>query len=307
MHVASSPSLTNKWWCLLLLWPLMVMAVTVTAEQVANAVRSSPNATSWMRAHANEIGALAIKVESGGNTTAYNGSCCYGVLQLNTKNIKEAGFTTEQYQNASLQQQVDGWSKIQAQALRDPVIQSLQNRTTFDGQPVDASLLISCVQLGQGNCRKMVRSGRCSGFADVNGTTICSMASTMRTAIGGSSGGTPTTPPGGGTTSTPGPSPVGGGGGSAGVGSGGAWGGSGSPGAMDAEQAYFEGSGHHMSEVSTTIKMIASMLISLMLAWGILGTWAQYTAGGLTTWRFMHTSQKLVVVMSMMMLLFIWH
>jgi hypothetical protein len=122
MHVASSPSLTNKWWCLLLLWPLMVMAVTVTAEQVANAVRSSPNATPWMRAHANEIGALAIKVESGGNTTAYNGSCCYGVLQLNTDNIREARFTPEQYRNASLQEQVDAWSKIQAQALIDPVI-----------------------------------------------------------------------------------------------------------------------------------------------------------------------------------------
>jgi hypothetical protein len=153
----------------------------------------------------------------------------------------------------------------------------------------------------------MVRSGRCSGFADVNGTTICSMASTMRAAIGGSSGGTPTTTPGGGTTSTPGPSPVAGGGGSASGGSGGAWGGSGSPGAMDAEQAYFAGSGHHMSEVSTTIKMTASMLISLMMAMGILSTWAQYTAGGSTIWRFMHTNQKLVVVMSMIMLLFIWH
>jgi hypothetical protein len=52
--------------------------------------------------------------------------------------------------------------------------------STFDGQKVDASFIAACIQLGTGNCQKMVNSGSCSGFSDINGTTICGMASNAR-------------------------------------------------------------------------------------------------------------------------------
>ena len=161
-----------KWWLGWLLWPALAIAAIVTAADVANAVRASPAASAFLKAHADEIGALAIKVESGGNTTAYNGSCCYGVLQLNTSNILAVGYSVSQYRYATLQEQVNGWAQIESQALRDPVIARLAGMSSVDGHPVDAAMLIACVQLGQGNCRTMINSGRCDGFKDINGTTI---------------------------------------------------------------------------------------------------------------------------------------
>ena len=52
-------------------------------------------------------------------------------------------------------------------------------------QPVDAPLLLACVQLGQGNCKTMVQAGQCSGFSDANGTTICKVTAGMRNALNG--------------------------------------------------------------------------------------------------------------------------
>jgi hypothetical protein len=295
MILVLSPMRTKSlrpWHSLLLLclWPMLAMAIVVSAEQVANAVRNSPQSTPWMKAHADEVGALAIKVESGGNTTAYNGSCCYGVLQLNSRNIRDAGFTPDQYRNASLQTQVNAWAAVQSQALGDPIIQSLQARAVFDGQPVDASLLLSCVQLGQGNCRRMVRSGRCSGFADINGTTICSMASTMRAAIGGPSASTPTpisvTPP------APSPAP--------------GWTPSPSAAPIDTDEAYYKGSGHRMSELTTTIKMALSALVLLTAALSISGAWSAFSQGQSSLGAFMQTNQKMLLVLLGMFAFFIW-
>jgi hypothetical protein len=61
------------------------------------------------------------------------------------------------------------------------------NMGTFGGQPVNGDLVLACMQLGTGNCQKAINSGSCSGFADSNGTTICSMADKI--ANGTSSGG----------------------------------------------------------------------------------------------------------------------
>src|SRR5690606_22236115 len=41
-------------------------------------------------------------------------------------------------------------------------------------------MVLACVQLGIGNCQKMINSGSCNGFADINGTTICKMADRIR-------------------------------------------------------------------------------------------------------------------------------
>lgn len=283
-----------------LLWGGMVLAAVVTAADVANAIRNSANSTPWMREHADEIGALAVKVESGGNTQAYNGTCCYGVLQLNTANILAAGYTVEEYRNASLQTQIDGWAMIQAQALNDPVIQQLTSSGTFDGQPVDASMVIACVQLGQGNCRTMINSGRCDGFADRNGTTICSMAATMRAATGGATAGTGAGSP-----------PAGGSGGAAGGGApagaappagGGMFGGA-SPGTFNATAAFEAGAGTTSANVRETAALTVAAFLSFWLAWTAAGMLTLLTSGRVHTMHLAPRFSRAVVVFIVVLVL----
>lgn len=160
------------------LWlPALALAAIFTAAQIADAVRASPYASAWMRANAGAIGGLATRVESGGNSTAYNGSCCYGVLQMNAGNIAYyTGKSPQEYLQSSLQDQVDAWARLTSDALASSPPQQLAAMMNFDGRPVDAYLILACVQLGTGNCRKMLTSGACTGFADRSGTTICGMA-----------------------------------------------------------------------------------------------------------------------------------
>lgn len=148
----------------------------VTAADVANAIRNSPNASPWLRANADAVANLAM-FESGGRLGVYNGSCCFGVLQMNRTNIRAyAGVSPEVFRTWSLQDQVNAWSRLTDDALRSRVPRALIAMGTFDGRPVDGNLVLACVQLGIGNCQRMIQSGRCSGFADRNGTTICAMA-----------------------------------------------------------------------------------------------------------------------------------
>jgi hypothetical protein len=116
--------------------------------------------------------------ESGGRLSVFNGSCCYGVLQMNTANIASLRppITTEAFRQLPLQDQVNAWSTVMSQALRTSAPAQLAAMTTFDARPVTPSLVLACVQLGVGNCLTMIRSGRCEGFNDRNGTSICDMA-----------------------------------------------------------------------------------------------------------------------------------
>lgn len=183
----------KKIWPMLMKWPLlMLLAVVilwpetaaarriVTKAEVAAAIRNSPNANAWLKQNAEAVANLAINVESGGRLDIYNGSCCYGVLQMNTRNILEfAKMTPSQFRNADLQTQVNAWSALTSAALNDARPRQLASMSTFDGRPVTGELVLACVQLGIGNCGKMLRSGKCSGFADRLGTTICKMADKM--------------------------------------------------------------------------------------------------------------------------------
>lgn len=246
------------------MWPALAIAAIVTAADVATAVQNSPYANAFLRAHASEIGALSSKVEApSGDTTTYNGSCCYGVLQLNTSNILASGYTVSQYRYASLQTQVDAWARIQSQALQDSVIAQLLSKSTFDGQPVDASLVVACVQLGQGNCKKMITSGSCNGFQDSNGTTICSMAAAMRAAVNG------TAPPGPPISPTP---PTGGTDG---------YSPSSTAPKVAPEQAFSSGSGVSMNDSSQSIRLVVAALALAWLTWGSSATWGQFTNGQL--------------------------
>ena len=149
-----------------------------TAQQIADAVARS-NLDPSLRAYANQMGQLGV-YESSGNAGIYNGSCCTGIFQLNQGNLRANGLTPQQYANMSLDQQVAVWAKVTNGGVNTGVVRKLQEMKTFDGQPVDGAMIMACIQLGTGNCQKMVQSGKCTGFSDINGTTICKMANAMR-------------------------------------------------------------------------------------------------------------------------------
>lgn len=150
-----------------------------SAQQITDAVRASP-LREELKSTSCSLGGLG-RFESGGNKGVYNGSCCTGIFQLNRTNVTNyTGLTREQFGCESLQFQVNAWARLTNDGYKTGAVQELMSRGTFDGQKVDASFIASCIQLGTGNCQQMVRSGRCSGFSDSNGTTICDMARNAR-------------------------------------------------------------------------------------------------------------------------------
>lgn len=155
---------------------------TYSSADIAAAVQNS-SVNSTFKSYGNDIGSLA-QFESGGNAGVYNGSCCTGLLQINQTNLRQYGFTPQSYANADLQTQVDVWLKVTNQGANTGAVRQLQsmaaNNQTFDGQKVDGSMVLACIQLGTGNCQQMLASGSCSGFSDSNGTTICKMAAKIR-------------------------------------------------------------------------------------------------------------------------------
>lgn len=159
---------------------MAIAAALVTATQVADAIRNSPNASPWLKANADAVGRLAM-FESSGQLDVYNGSCCTGILQMNKKNIRKYAETSpEDFKTWDLQSQVDAWSKLTTEAMQARAPKTLAGLGTFDGREVDGDMVLACVQLGIGNCQKMINSGSCNGFADINGTTICKMADRIR-------------------------------------------------------------------------------------------------------------------------------
>jgi hypothetical protein len=150
-----------------------------SAQDITNAVRNSPLRDD-LKGTSCSLGGLG-RFESGGNKGNYNGSCCTGIFQLNNANVqKYAGTDRAGYGCMSLQDQVDAWAKLTNDGYNSPAVRQLASMSTFDGQKVDASFIAACIQLGTGNCQKMLNSGSCSGFADINGTTICKMANNAR-------------------------------------------------------------------------------------------------------------------------------
>lgn len=249
----------------LLLWIAsgVVLAAMVSAADIAAAIQNSPSASTWLKQNAHAVAQLAINVESGGNTTAFNGSCCYGVLQMNRTNIaRYANVTPEQYRQLSLQEQVNAWSALTSDALQAAAVRNLLALGTFDGRAVDGNLVLACVQLGIGNCQTMINSGKCSGFADRNGTTICSMADKIAgTNSGSSSGGTA---------------------GGSGSGTGGS-NESPSRASVSMAEAFAQGSGMEMSTLKRNLQMFGTSAVALILAAGMTGMWKMFSLGRMTT------------------------
>lgn len=148
-----------------------------------SAAVSASSLNPYLKQYADQMGNLG-RFESGGNAGIFNGSCCTGIFQLNTSNLAAYGYTRESYANASLQEQTEVWAKLTNSAMGSAPVQQLinmqKNGQTFDGQNIDGAMVMACVQLGTGNCQKMLSSGSCSGFSDINGTTICKMADKIR-------------------------------------------------------------------------------------------------------------------------------
>lgn len=288
---------------LALLLPAVAWAVTVTAGQIIAAVQAAPSGTTWLRANAEAVANLAIRVESRGNTEAYNGSCCYGVLQMNRTNIRAyTNLTPEQYRAADLQTQINAWAALTADAMRARAPSTLAAMATFDGRPVDGNLVLACVQLGIGNCQRMINSGSCSGFADRNGTTICSMADRLAgvTPTPGTGTGTTPTNPGGGTgtgVATPvfSPSCVQDGAGAC------------LPITQAIEQGFSQGSGAAMSDLKRLIYALVTSVVALVLMSASRTMWRQYSKGRLPTVNLLvgmkGVALLLTIVLTILMLL----
>lgn len=259
----------------------------VTAAEVATAIRSTPNATPWMRTHADEIGALAM-FESGGNTTIYNGSCCYGVLQMNTRNIaRYADVTAAEFRRWPMEAQVDAWAKLTAEGLQGSAPRQLIAAGSFDGRPVDFALVISCVQLGIGNCQTMVSSGSCGGFRDSNGTSICDMADRINAGTGGSPVTAPPTEPGSPGSSSPihyGPIDC-------------ATSAGGCMSMSEALRAGFEsGSGVSMDQLRTLIQLLLVATALAVMGNAMVGVWRGYAKGRMTVADLSHYMLRAVIV-----------
>lgn len=292
--LANAMRMSARQWLLAAVFlPVVAWAVVVTTEQIAAAVRASPTASQWLRDNAAAVANLAVRVESSGETTAYNGSCCYGVLQMNRTNIRAyTSLTPEQYRAADLQTQINAWVRLTDDALRAAAPSALTGMATFDGRVVDGNLVLACVQLGIGNCQTMLDSGRCNGFADRNGTTICSMAdrlagTTTPTTPGTGGGTTPGTGPGTGTAIpvyTP-PCVRDGAGNCLSI-------------TAALEQGFEQGSGTTMSNMKSTIYAIVAALVLMVMMACIAGLWKQYGRGRMPTVNLiLNVKSVLMVVM----------
>ncbi len=271
-----------------LLWlsllPSLALAAIVTAAQIAQAVRDSPHANPWLRENADAVANLAVRVESGGETTAFNGSCCFGVLQMNTRNIRAfAEVTPEQYRHLDLQSQIDAWTKLTARAMQAEAPQTLAGIAIFDGRPVDSNLVLSCVQLGTGNCQRMISSGNCSGFADSNGTTICAMADRMVNGAGANVGATP----GADTGVSSGPPQR-----------------NGTPATQSLSDGFQQGSGISMARMRMSIQGLVVALTVLIMGSALVILWRQFASGRIDRSELILYGQKcgLVVVIILLVM-----
>jgi len=151
-----------------------------TADQIQAAVERANGYNGAIMSQAGNLGMF----ESSGNAGVYNGTCCTGIFQINRSNLAAYGLTPEQYANMSLDQQAQIWVNVTNSGANAGSVKELERMQsegkTFDGQPVDSAMIEACIQLGTGNCQKMLNSGSCSGFKDSNGTSICDMADKIR-------------------------------------------------------------------------------------------------------------------------------
>lgn len=266
-----------------------IAAALVTATQVADAIRNSPNASPWLKANADAVGRLAM-FESSGQLDVYNGSCCTGILQMNKKNIRKYAETSpEDFKTWNLQSQVDAWSKLTTEAMQARAPKTLAGLGTFDGREVDGDMVLACVQLGIGNCQKMINSGSCNGFADINGTTICKMADRIRNGPPTGNNGDPVddliqpNPDQGGTYRPPVDPCIREGEGCL-------------PLTESLEQGFASGSGVSMGNLRAIIFAISTAFVTLILMWFITALFRNYSTGSIEKVELVSGLQKTIMI-----------
>lgn len=282
----------------------LAWAVIATFQQIVDAVKNSPNSDAFLAANAVAVANLALRVENrAGDTTNFNGSCCSGILQMTNANILAyAGVSSAVYRTWPLQAQIDAWTRLTVDAMRATSVRTLRSMTTFDGMQTDAYMQIACVQLGTTNCQRMITSGRCEGWRDPNGTSICRMAAGIQGLryTPGTGTGTPTPAP------TPTPSSTSGNNSSAFIPTPGNYIPNGSTASAMLDASFTTGSGVSMASVNTLIKTILASILVMFAVKASIGTWSQYQAGQMDTFDLKHGGKRILILMALMMMVFVY-
>jgi hypothetical protein len=239
--------------------------------------------------------------ESSGNLSVYNGSCCYGILQMNTANIQDVmgkGYSPADFVKLPLQAQVNAWAMVMSPALDTYAVRALEALGVFDGRKVDGALVLACMQLGTGNCMRMIKSHACTGFVDRLGTTICKMAdkisggSSESSAASGSSSTTGTkgtTTSGAGATAVHGNCVSDGNGGCV-------------PMTQSMAQGFQQGSGVSGADLRAAIQALAVAITVLIMGSALLGLWKAYYTGTLTQVELLANMQKVFLAVAIMLM-----
>lgn len=133
-----------------------------------------------------------VETAGTGNTGIFNGSCCTGLMQMNTRNIydfggTQKGMTRAEFAQLDGQQQIDAYTRYYNSIQNDPNIKKVQNLAETGGyignHKVSADTVAACIQFGTGNCQAAMANGcsdRTRGNGGDNYKTVCEMAETAR-------------------------------------------------------------------------------------------------------------------------------
>lgn len=146
-----------------------------TPQQVTQAIQNSSYSNAALKQQACAFGG-ASQTESNGNGCEYNGSLDgtgnTGVLQLNNKSIRDAGYSPQQYANLPLQQQVDVWAKTVGNGNTSGAYGTLANSlgSSINGVSISQGTLAACFQFGPAICANDLKAMRANGACPAKGT-----------------------------------------------------------------------------------------------------------------------------------------
>lgn len=160
-------------------------ATVYTQDQITGFFQNSSN--SYLQQNAAQFAAMSANVEdTTRDSTVYNGSCCTGMMQINTSNLANpdiCGCTPAEFAAMSGQQQIDVYTRYFDGVQSDASIQKLEQMQasgqTLGGQVVTGDTVVACAQLGTANCAAAI-ANNCSSVANGQGgdgsVNVCTMA-----------------------------------------------------------------------------------------------------------------------------------
>lgn len=183
-------------------------ADVISANDIARMIQNSTTTSSFMKQNAGLFAAIAVGQESTArgqpgysDSTIFNGSCCYGIFQLNAAasapNVQtysaQAGYgrlSGSAYAALSPAEQIDIYGKYEA-ATEAAVKSIMQLAASGNGptlsaddegitSPVDAAFIVACMQMGPGYCKDAINANSCNDAYDGNSQSICKFARNAR-------------------------------------------------------------------------------------------------------------------------------